>query len=101
MKILLLFTPTKDIQVSFYDITKTIYPALLSSSFFRALLGITVSSDHVGLNLLKVCDVAEVGSPEPRCRESLEYVEELREVQGSRSIAVQSIMRIQVCLIYI
>ena len=59
MKILLLFTPTKDIQVSFYDITKTIYPALLSSSFFRALLGITVSSDHVGLNLLKVCDVAE------------------------------------------
>ena len=88
MKILLLFTPTKDIQVSFYDITKTIYPALLSSPFFRALLGITVSSDHVGLNLLKVCDVAEVGSPEPRCRESLEYVEELREVlgfQGSRT----------------
>ena len=57
MKILLLFTPTKDIQVSFYDITKTIYPALLSSPFFWALLGITVSSDHVGLNLL--CDVAE------------------------------------------
>ena len=61
MKILLLFTPTKDIQVSFCDITKTIYSVLLSSSFFRALLGITVSSDHVGLNLLKVCDVAESG----------------------------------------
>ena len=56
MKILLLFTPTKDIQVSFCDITKTIYPALLPSPFFRALLGITVSSDHVGLNPLKVCD---------------------------------------------